>query len=271
MNKFKFLVTLCMCTMLMLFCSCTSVYAKDLDSLNNQNSSTNQESNTKGGSKDTGDESFDSISDYMRGHESVTQEDMSNASKMASPLTALIGKGIGLILLITNSLVFFITALDLMYIAVPFTRRFLNPSNIQQGGGMLPGMGMSMGGGAGMGASGGSNPSAHKWVSDEAVAALMEGGQRGAQGGVPMGGGMGMGMGMSSMGGMGGMQQQSQPQSTKSIISIYFKKRVFFLVVFAIASTLLMSSIFTDCGLNIAELFYKIMEMFNGGISNVDL
>lgn len=246
-----------------------TVFCEDLDSLN-QDSSTRNQVSESGGSSGTEDESFNSISDYMRGYNAVTDEDMESASKMVGPVTALIGKAIGVILLLVNSLVFLVTALDILYIAVPFTRKFLNPSNLQQGGGMMPGMGMgmrmgmSMGGGA---AGGGADPNAHKWVSDEAVAALIQGGQMQGAGG---GGAMGMSMGgYGSMGAMGG--QQAQPQGTKSIIGIYLKKRMFFLVVFAIATTILMSSILLDCGLNLAQLLHRILNMFNDGISNVDI
>lgn len=264
--KQKFLMMLVL--LFMFIMPIGTVFCDDLDSLNQGNSSTEQSASESGSSRGTGDEAFDSVTDYMRGHDAVTKEDMESASKMASPITALIGKAIGFIVLITNSLLFLITALDLLYITVPFLRKYLNPSNLQQGGGMMPGMGMgprmgmSMGGAAG---GGGADPNAHKWVSDEAVAALMQGGQmQGAQGGM-MGGMNAMG-GMSMMGG-----QQAQPQGTKSIIGIYLKKRMFFLIFFAIASTILMSSILLDCGLNLAQLLYKILSMFNGSISNVDL
>ena len=247
-----------------------TVFCTDLDSLNqDSSSSTRNQVSESGGSSGTEDESFNSISDYMRGYNAVTDEDMESASKMVGPVTALIGKAIGVILLLVNSLVFLVTALDILYIAVPFTRKFLNPSNLQQGGGMMPGMGMGMrmGMSMGAGAGGGADPNAHKWVSDEAVAALIQGGQMQGAGGGAMNA-MG-GMSMGAMGAMGG--QQAQPQGTKSIIGIYLKKRMFFLVVFAIATTILMSSILLDCGLNLAQLLHRILNMFNDGISNVDI
>ena len=196
---------------------------------------------------------------------------MESASKIASPIVALIGKATGVIILLVDALIFLVTALDLLYIAVPFTRKYLNPANLQQGGGMMPGMGMGARMGMGMsmggGAQGAVDPNAHKWVSDEAVAAIMMS-QPQQQGG--MTGGMGMGMGM---GGYGGMQQpqQQQQQSTKSTITTYFKKRIIFIVIFAIATTILMSSILVDCGLNLAQLMYKILGVFNDGISNVNI
>ena len=251
--------------MFVLLAPVSTVFCTDLDSIHN--SSTGQNTQQSSGSN-TGDNAFDSISDYMRGHDAVSKKDMESASKIASPIVALIGKATGVIILLVDALIFLVTALDLLYIAVPFTRKYLNPANLQQGGGMMPGMGMGARMGMGMsmggGAQGAVNPNAHKWVSDEAVAAIMMS-QPQQQG---MAGGMGMGMG-----GYGGMQQpqQQQQQSTKSTITTYFKKRIIFIVVFAIATTILMSSILVDCGLNLAQLMYKILGVFNDGISNVNI
>lgn len=246
--------------MFVLLAPVSTVFCTDLDSIHN--SSTGQNTQQSSGSN-TGDNAFDSISDYMRGHDAVSKKDMESASKIASPIVALIGKATGVIILLVDALIFLVTALDLLYIAVPFTRKYLNPANLQQGGGMLPGMGMgartgmSMGGGA----QGAVDPNTHKWVSDEAVAAIMMS-QPQQQGG--MTGGMGMGMGMQQ-------PQPQQQQSTKSTITTYFKKRIIFIVVFAIATTILMSSILVDCGLNLAQLMYKILGVFNDGISNVNI
>ena len=110
-----------------------------------------------------------------------------------------------------------------------------------------------------------------KWVSDEAVAVVNQYAQQ-----PTMNQGMG---GMGPMGGMGGMggfgygapQPQQQAMPVKLVIFEYFKKRVLFMVIFAIASTLLLSSIFTDCGLNIAELGVKLMNKLNGKITEVNI
>lgn len=79
---------------------------------------------------------------------------------------------------------------------------------------------------------------------------------------------MGMGMGGMGMGGMGGGGQQT---STKSVITQYFKKRVFFLVIFAVATILLTSSVFTDCGINLAELSFKVLDKVNAFIASLEI
>lgn len=161
---------------------------------------------------------------------------------------------------------FVITALDLLYIAVPPVRNLLYPQ--QAGGGMMgSGMGGMGGYGGGYGGYGGMRggygggmmggaPQGNfisRFISDEAVAAVAL-----AQGGAQtQGGGMGMGMGM---GMMGGVMQQAEPPKTRSIILAYFKKRVFFLFVFGICAILLSGTIFFDLGAKIgAWILEKLM------------
>ena len=127
-----------------------------------------------------------------------------------------------------------------------------------------------------MGGMGGAQPQQEyglrrRWVSDEAVACVAQGNpqtQGGGMGMSPMGGMSGMGM--SPMGGMGGMGG-AQPQPTKSVITMYLKKRAFFLVIFAVAIILLTSSIFTDCGINLAQLSFKLIDKFNNMISGINV
>lgn len=233
--------------MLLTLVMSTTVYAKDLDTIDQNNSSSSQQN---GSSNKTGDESFDSILDYMRGHNAVTNDDMSKASKMTSPITKMIGTLIGIINLLTVALIFLITSLDIMYISVPFIRKFLYPAgSIQQSGGGV------------MGGQPQANTNSHKWISEDCLNAMTE-----AQ---PQQQGMGMGMGM-GMGGMGGMGGQPQAVPAKQVIGVYLKKRILFLVLFGVCSTILMSSLFLDCGLNLAQLIYKIGEMLNGGLSEVN-
>ncbi len=228
------------------------------------------------------------IADYMRGYTPVTEENMQFATETMSPLVKVIGNITGCIMVFTVAAIFLVTALDLCYIGVPFTRAFLNPqyaSGVQAGGMPMGGMGMGMrgyGGMGGMGMMGGNGaqqnmPEAglrRKWVSDEAVAIVAQYaaqpiGQNSAMGmGSPMGGMMG---GMMGGGMMGGMNQPVPPAPTKIVIFEYFKRRVIFLVIFAVASTLLLSSVFTDCGLNIAELGVKLMNKLNGKITEVNI
>lgn len=221
------------------------------------------------------------LADYMRGYTPITEENMQFAANTMSPFVRLLGNLTGCIMVFTTAAIFLVTALDLCYIAVPVVRPFLNPQLSQgsMGGGMpMGGMGMGMGMrgmGMGMGMGGMSGGQGQmpehglhrKWVSDEAVTVVNQYAQP------AMNQGMG---GMGPMGGMGGFgygapQPQQQAMPVKLVIFEYFKKRVLFMVIFAIASTLLLSSIFTDCGLNIAELGVKLMNKLNGKITEVNI
>lgn len=225
------------------------------------------------------------LADYMRGYTPITEENMQFAATTMSPFVNLMGNLAGCIMVFATSAIFVVTALDLCYIAIPTLRPFLNPQLNAASGAMG---GMPMGGGYGsrgyggmMGGMSGGQPQQmpehglrRKWISDEAESVVNQYAQPQQQqpgmGGMS-GMGMGMGMGM-GYGGMGGMQQQpQQPTPMKIVIFEYFKLRVLFLVIFALASTLLMSSLFTDCGLNIAELGVKLMNKLNGKITEINI
>ena len=217
------------------------------------------------------------LTGYMKKYKPITEDNMKQAGVVATPIVNAIGTVTGFVLLIVMAGVGLITALDLAYIGIPRLRPLLAPNaGGTQAGGMtspMGGMGMGMHGRGMMGGGmmGGSpQPSAggHQWVSDEALASVAMAGAsvQPAGGGMPpMGGGMGM------MGGgmMGGTSQQPVKQS--SVIFTYLKKRVFFVILFAVALILLTSSVLLDCGINIAELSIKVFNKLNGNISNINV
>ena len=212
------------------------------------------------------------LTGYMKKYKPITEDNMKQAGVVATPIVNAIGIVTGFVLLIVMAGVGLITALDLAYIGIPRLRPLLAPNagGTQAGGMTSPMGGMEMGM-HGRGMMGGSpQPSAggHQWVSDEALASVAMAGAsvQPAGGGMPpMGGGMGM------MGGgmMGGTPQQPVKQS--SVIFTYLKKRVFFVILFAVALILLTSSVLLDCGINIAELSIKVFNKLNGNISNIDV
>lgn len=209
----------------------------DMDGLTGGNTAQEQQVD-QGGSRDAG-----ALGDALQNYNPITDDNMNQAKALANPITNIIGNIIGAIVLLTASGIFLITALDLAYIAMPFTRPLLT--------------------------------SKHQLVSDEALAAVGGAGSGQQVGGMgsPMGGGMG-----SPMGGMGspmgspmggGMGAGQQKQSTKSVITTYFKKRVVFMVIFAVATVILTSSILTGVGINLAALLTEIIEKLNGIINGV--
>ena len=204
------------------------------------------------------------VADWIGNQRGFTGDQLETASNTLSPITNMIGYVIGAIVILACIGIFLITALDLLYIAFPPIRNLLykagtDGTGAYTGGGMAGGYGrgmMGMGMGGAGGAAGGTNKPT-QWVSDEAVqcAALMGGSAQAANG-----------AGM--MGGMyGGMQNQAQQQqSTKSVIGTYFKKRIFFIILFAICVIVLMSSALLGTGANLAQWGIRIINMINGYI-----
>lgn len=204
------------------------------------------------------------VSDWLKDQRGVNSKQLESATQTMSPITNIIGYITGGIIILTVVGVVAITALDLLYIAVPPTRNFLYKAGTDGTGGFTGGYGR-MGGmamGAGGAAQGSNKPT--QWVSDEAVncAAMLGGSAQSAQGGMMPG----MGMGYGAMGAMGAQQQQGQ-MKTKSVIAMYFKKRLFFLILLAVCIIVLTSSAIMNCGVNLAEWFLKIVNMLNGKMS----
>ncbi len=220
----------------------------------------------------TDDPAADSLTDYLSNYNALTDDNLATAQKTLSPLTNIIGTIIGMILVLTIALIGFVTAVDLLYLAVPFLRPILNKENNQQMAGMTGygrgsfNMQQPMG-----------NETGFRLVSDEAIQAIQTSMPQNPLngGGMP---GMGMGMGMGGYGGgFGGgfgmqpMQQQQAPRASKSVISQYLKKRVVFLVVFAVAVVLLFSSAWNKCGINVAAFILKLVGKGTSSLGNINL
>lgn len=196
------------------------------------------------------------VIDWMTGQRTLTSEQLQTASRTMRPVTAIIGYVTGGIIVLTIAGVTLITALDLLYIAIPPVRGILYNGNAQGAGAMggaMGGMGMGRGmsgmygGMAGatgaMGATGGKKI---QWVSDEAISCAQM-----------------VGAGAQTAGAGMGMAQSQQQQTTGSVIGTYFRKRIFFLLLLALCIIVLTSSVVLDCGINLAEWVLKILSMIN--------
>ena len=190
-------------------------------------------------------------SEVFKGYNPVTSEQMEAGRYWASPFTNVLGIGIGVLMSATFAWVFFQTALDLLYWAIPPLRGLLAKQNpAMQGGGMM-GMQPQQ-----------QQSSSRKFVcvSDEMLQAMEEAGNQASQGGMgggmPMGGGMGMPMG-------GGMGMQQAPPSRKNVLVTYFKKRLLSIVILGVCATVLFSSLLLDTGINMGEFVLKIISFFN--------
>lgn len=236
-----------------------SVYAENGIEDNLNSSSKGSSDNILGGLQDQElDPDDQGVADWLKDQRGVTSDQLNSASEAMEPITAFIGYIIGGIIILTSVLVVAITALDLLYIAVPPVRNILYKAGTDGTGGYTGGFGAGgygrgMGGMGAMGAGGaaGGSKKPTQWVSDEAVAcAAMLGGSAQSVGG------------MGGMGAMGGMQQQ-QP-TTRSVIGTYFRKRIFFIILLALCIIVLTSSALMNCGVNLAEWFLKIVNIING-------
>lgn len=195
----------------------------------------------------------------------ISKDSMARGSEIASPLVNLIGYVVGAIVAITATAIFLITALDLLYIAFPPVRGLLYQGGTdgvgQMTGGRMGGMYGGFGGAGAMGGyGGGSMPQSQsgilgkkQWVSDEAISAVaLLGGSAPAAG----------------VDAFGGTQMNTQAASKKSVIASYFAKRAVFMVLFAIATVVLTSSILIGTGLNLAEWIMSLIVSANNYIPN---
>lgn len=256
-----------------------SVQADNLeDDLTSQQEATEgEEDDLFGDLKDQDIGDSENVGDILAGHENMTSEQLAQASIWVAPVTNIIGYVMGVIIILMMTLVGLITALDLLYIAVPPIRNILYKAGTDGTGAYTGGMGAGgygmggMGGygrrGYGMGMMGAGGASGGSWkptqfVSDEAVAcaALLGGSQQS----VNMSNGMG-GMGMNGMGGP--VQNEQVPMRMKSVIWVYLKKRAIFLVFLMVAVMVLTSSSLMGTGVNLAQWLLRIISMVNGSIS----
>ena len=221
----------------------------------------------------------------MFGQAGPDAEDIAMANAFIEPIANIMNKVMAVILGVTSLLMMFTTMLDLLYLAFPPVRDYLDGgrqgmANMQMGG-------RGMGGARGMGGMRGG---------------MGMGGMRGGygMGGMNSMGGMGMGGmgGMNSMGGMGGMQQgMGQPVggglsavgrwvsdeavsacneclggamegqmgmqgSVKSMVFSYIKKRSLFLILFGVCVVLFSSTVFFDLGARLGTWILKIIMGF---------
>ena len=101
----------------------TTVVDNDFNTKQNNN-----QNNTVGGFLNKGeiDEEDQAVGDMLKGQRGFTSEQLAEAGKVISPVTNIIGYLTGGVVVIIMSLIFLMTALDLLYIAIPPVRGFLN-------------------------------------------------------------------------------------------------------------------------------------------------
>ena len=199
------------------------------------------------------------LASWITNQKGISGDNLAKASNTLSPLTNILGNITGGILVLIFAGVFVITGLDLLYITIPPIRGFLYKGEAQSGGGAMPG-GYGARGGYGaqsMNQGMANEAKSTQWISDEAIqcsAMLKAGGAQPQQ----MGGY-----------GMGGMQQGASPEqnmSMKSVIGVYFKKRMFFMILLAVCAIVLTSSKLLGTGVNLGAWVLKILSAINNNI-----
>lgn len=195
------------------------------------------------------------VSDLFKNKEPMTKEQLDVSAEKLSPITNMFGYLMGAGVTLAMGAIFVITVADLLYIGVPPLRGLLYKGDQQQA---------QMGGGYGRYGGGmQQSPTGHKFqlISDEAVQCSLLFGNNQTQ---ASGGGYGGGYG--GYGGAGMQTGQQQEATTKSVIATYFKKRVVFIILFAVCATILTTSLFLNTGFNLARWFTKLMMMVNNAI-----
>lgn len=194
------------------------------------------------------------ITDYLNGYNPVDKDSMNRAQNVVSPLAGVIKTVISVILVALPVILFLVSAVDMVYLTVPFSRSLLCPGGQESMSSMSGGMG---GYGAGYGGGYGSGmgaqmtgSSGRKFISDDAEQALQEAQAASA-------GAANSSMGMQA--GYGGMQE-AKPAKTKSPLMIYMKKRVWMYVVFGLSLILLFSNVWLQWGAGLANWIVSLIS-----------
>lgn len=195
------------------------------------------------------------LGNFLGQHRGVTSEQLNSASEIASPVANAFGYIAAFIIALTASAIFLITALDILYIAVPFVRPFLYTAGTDGTGAMTAGRyGGGPGGYGGYGGyaqntSSSSGGRRHQFISDEAVtcAALLGGSSRTENIGSP---------------------GQRSNETRGSVIKAYLVKRAGFMVLFVLCVVVLMSSALMGTGANLANFSIKVITAINNALKS---
>lgn len=185
---------------------------------------------------------------WIKNNRGMSSDQLQKASDTLAPFTNVIGYVVGGAVVLVFSGIFLVTALDLVYLAIPPLRPFLYKGG-NDGTGAPLGMNQQ-------------NAGARQWISDEAVAcaALLGGSSQGMMNSPMPGGIPGMpGAGM-------GMQQPGSALAPKVVIGTYFKKRIVFMIILVICAIILTSSALLGTGVNLAMWGMRIIDWVNNYI-----
>lgn len=195
------------------------------------------------------------LGNFLGQHRGVTSDQLNSASEIASPVANAFGYIAAFIIALTASAIFLITALDILYIAVPFVRPFLYTAGTDGTGAVTAGRyGGGPGGYGGYGGYSQNAPSSsggrrHQFISDEAItcASLLGGSSRTENIGAP---------------------GQRSNETRGSVIKAYLVKRAGFMVLFVLCVVVLMSSALMGTGANLANFSIKVITAINNALKS---
>ena len=211
-------------------------------------------------SKSSGNENANAIGDLF-GSTKMDEETVTIAKETAAPIVKVVNVVIAFILAILAAAMMLVTMLDLLYLAVPFIRKFLDGGRADalaqgQSGGSSGGYGGGYGGGGyggggyggGYGSRGGGQAEQNegnflgRFVSDEAIMSYVESQPQQAGG--------------------GGYGAPAPKPKTKSVLMTYLKKRTLFLIMMGVCVAVFATTALTDVGMKLGLL---IVEKLSGG------
>lgn len=185
------------------------------------------------------------LGEFIKGYKPLDAESMATANQYLSGPMKWVSYGLSGVIIILTGLIFLITALDLIYITVPFSRSFLYTPSTSGTGSPVGGINQQ---------SGTSSILGMQWVSDEAVkAAALIGGESATQG-------VHMQANPYGMGGPAMTPQQTRKQARGSVIGAYFRSRIMFMIMFGVSIILLTSSVFLDFGINVGGMIITVIN-----------
>lgn len=190
------------------------------------------------------DQNDQDVADWLKGQQGVTGNQLAQASSMMSPITTIIGYITGGILVLVVIGVGLITALDLLYIALPPIRGFLCNDN---------------------------NGKRRQFISDEAIACAGISSSQGTGQSYNNSNNANLNSNNNSNNANWNSNNNSNNEKPKvrSVIGTYFRKRLFFILLLTICIIVLTSSAIMKCGVNMAEWVLKIISMFTNNLSAV--
>ena len=117
-------IFLVVCVLSCLCLPCIAFATGDIDGLTD-GQTTQQSTQANNGDENTANAGNGALGDYLGGYSPVNGDNVASASEIASPIVDIIGNLVGVIALIASAGIFLVTALDLCYIGLPFTRGLL--------------------------------------------------------------------------------------------------------------------------------------------------